>query len=286
MRAGFATASLVFGYWPVFQYNGEPMKKIMKAIGDILSPNDPELVEKTLSRLEQQDQWNDVFSTVLLEMLDGSDSLKTEIRCSLRNVESRLLRAEAVTQAESVLKEKATAFGVGLEKLEAALAAEERATSRTNSAEEQLQTATTLALQARLQAEKAEKEATKATKLLEDAENAFRSAIAQTERTEGLANRAKGEYEEAARTAALALAEAQRAGCRSKEAEDMAIRAKFLFNRVSVVAISSAVVCLLAVMWMAYFLIRTNIALTTAAILSGLAVFGAAFLVAEVRREP
>ena len=36
---------------------------IMKKIGDLVSPNDPELVEKTLARLDEQDRWNDVFST-------------------------------------------------------------------------------------------------------------------------------------------------------------------------------------------------------------------------------
>jgi hypothetical protein len=75
---------------------------IMKAIGDILSPNDPELVEKTLSRLVQQDQWNDVFSTVLLEMLEGNDSLKAEIRKSLREAKGELNRAQQLFKTISV----------------------------------------------------------------------------------------------------------------------------------------------------------------------------------------
>jgi hypothetical protein len=59
-----------------------PAMGIMKKVGEILSPNDPELVEKTLVRIEEQDHWNDVFSTKLIELLDSHDFLKTEIRAS------------------------------------------------------------------------------------------------------------------------------------------------------------------------------------------------------------
>src|ERR1035438_6339326 len=174
---------------------------IMTTIGKILSPNDPELVKKTLRRLEQQDIWNDAFSTALLEILDTKDSLKGEIRKELRGVQKRLSQAEAVTQAESVLKDKAGAFKVGLEKLEAALAAEERATLRANNAGKQLETATTLAGEARLKAERAESQAEEARKHLvqsraatEDAKGILRSAMIQAERTESLADQRSEEH--------------------------------------------------------------------------------------------
>lgn len=42
------------------------MKSLLKAYGDLFSPNDPELVAKTLTRISEQDTWNDVFSTKLI----------------------------------------------------------------------------------------------------------------------------------------------------------------------------------------------------------------------------
>lgn len=74
--------------------------RIMREIGEFLSPNDPELVEKTLTRIAEQDTWNDVFSTKLIELLDNIDLLKTEHRQKLRAVET-------ATQNASVSLEKA-----------------------------------------------------------------------------------------------------------------------------------------------------------------------------------
>ncbi len=74
--------------------------KILKTVGELFAPNDPELVEKTLARLAEQDTWNDVFSTKLIELLDNIDAVKGEIRERMRKVES-------VTQAESLLLEEA-----------------------------------------------------------------------------------------------------------------------------------------------------------------------------------
>jgi hypothetical protein len=73
---------------------------IMKTLGDLLSPNDPELVEKTLARIAKQDTWNDVFSTKLIELLDNIDLLKSEIRAKMRTLES-------VTQTASTSLEHA-----------------------------------------------------------------------------------------------------------------------------------------------------------------------------------
>lgn len=74
-----------------------PGLKILNEIGKIMSPNDPALVEKTLTRLEEQDTWNDVFSTKLIELLDNVDAIKTETRAKLRSLE------EIATQAQSEL---------------------------------------------------------------------------------------------------------------------------------------------------------------------------------------
>jgi hypothetical protein len=100
---------------------------ILKKVGDLLSPSDPELVEKTLARLNEQDTWNDVFSTKLIELLDKLDQIKSEIRQRLRDADKRIQEAESVTQAESILREKAAQFGDASRRLETARAAEERA---------------------------------------------------------------------------------------------------------------------------------------------------------------
>jgi prophage DNA circulation protein len=77
--------------------------KIMKVVGswtELFSPNDPELVEKTLARIAEQDTWNDVFSTKLIELLDNVDQVKSEVRERMRTVES-------VTQTASTSLERA-----------------------------------------------------------------------------------------------------------------------------------------------------------------------------------
>jgi hypothetical protein len=93
---------------------------IMKTVGEIFSPNDPELVEKTLGRLNEQDKWNDVFSTKLIELLDTIDEVKAEIRESLRKADTRLQKAESVSQAEATLLEHAARFGDASQRLEIA----------------------------------------------------------------------------------------------------------------------------------------------------------------------
>lgn len=78
---------------------------IMREFGKLLSPNDPELVEKTLTRIAEQDTWNDVFSTKLIELLDNIDVLKTEHRQKLRAVEAAAQNASAsLGQAEGAHK--------------------------------------------------------------------------------------------------------------------------------------------------------------------------------------
>ena len=70
----------------------------MKNLGRILAPNDPVLVEKTLQRLAEQDTWNDVFSTKLIELLDTNDDLKAQIRESAREANRHF--SEAAQQLE------------------------------------------------------------------------------------------------------------------------------------------------------------------------------------------
>src|SRR6516162_10414453 len=73
----------------------------------IFLPSDPELIQKTLSRLAEQDTWNDVFSTKLIELLDKIDRIKSEIRLQIRKADERFQRAESLTIAESTLLEQA-----------------------------------------------------------------------------------------------------------------------------------------------------------------------------------
>lgn len=62
---------------------------ILKKAAELFSPSDPELVDKTLARLAEQDTWNDVFSTKLIDLLDNIDRLKSEIRQSSRVIDQR-----------------------------------------------------------------------------------------------------------------------------------------------------------------------------------------------------
>jgi hypothetical protein len=119
---------------------------------DIFKPSDPELVEKTLARLNEQDTWNDVFSTKLIELLDKIDQIKSEIRQRLRDADKRIQRAESVTQAESILREKAAQFGDASRRLETAQAAEERAYAAALDAKRSLEKSTVALDEAREQA--------------------------------------------------------------------------------------------------------------------------------------
>jgi isoleucyl-tRNA synthetase len=91
---------------------------VLRKMGEWISPSDPDLVEKTLARLNEQDKWNDVFSTKLIELLDNIDKIKSETRKCLRDVTERLQEAESATQAESLLLDKAKEFGDASQRLE------------------------------------------------------------------------------------------------------------------------------------------------------------------------
>jgi hypothetical protein len=132
---------------------------ILKGLRDLLSPTDPELVEKTLARLNEQDTWNDVFSTKLIELLDNIDIVKHEVR-------ERLRKAESITQAESLLLEKAAKYGDASRRLELAEIAQQQASSLATDAKEQLVKATAALDDAR-------KMAAEARNLAEDANKKF-----------------------------------------------------------------------------------------------------------------
>jgi hypothetical protein len=53
--------------------------QLLKGVANALSPADPELIEKTLERLAEQDMWNDVFSTKLIETLDALETTKSTL---------------------------------------------------------------------------------------------------------------------------------------------------------------------------------------------------------------
>jgi membrane protein involved in colicin uptake len=141
----------------------------MKGLGKLFSPNDPELVEKTLARLNEQDTWNDVFSTKLIELLDKIDQIKSEIRARLRDADKRIQRAEEVTQAESLLLKKAAEFGDASRRLEIAQAAEERASAAALDAKRSLEKATATL-------EEARSKAAHARSMAEDASMRLRAA--------------------------------------------------------------------------------------------------------------
>lgn len=142
---------------------------ILKKVGDLLSPNDPELVEKTLARLNEQDTWNDVFSTKLIELLDKVDQIKREARERLRKADERVQKAESVTQAESLLLEKAARFGDASQRLELAEAAEHRASAFAEDAKNKWERATS-------ELDKARQMAVDARSMAEDAKGRLGSA--------------------------------------------------------------------------------------------------------------
>jgi hypothetical protein len=142
---------------------------ILKNVRDLLSPSDPELVEKTLTRLNEQDTWNDVFSTKLIELLDKIDQVKSEIRQRLREADKRIQKAESVAQAESILMEKAAQFGDASRRLEMAQAAEERASAAALNAKRSFEEATATL-------EEAREEAVHARSMSEDASAKLRTA--------------------------------------------------------------------------------------------------------------
>jgi hypothetical protein len=142
---------------------------ILTELGKLLSPNDPELVQKTVDRINEQDKWNDVFSTKLIELLDKIDQIKSESRERLRKADERIQRAESVTQAESSLFEKAAKLNDALQLLELASAAERRASALAEEAKNRWEHSS-------IRLEEARQTAEAARILAQDASGRFRCA--------------------------------------------------------------------------------------------------------------
>ena len=116
--------------------------KFLKVFGELVSPNDPELVEKTLARLAEQDTWNDVFSTKLIELLDNIDLLKCESRERLRSVESAAQTAsESLNRAECAHKQASQSTLDAKRLLDQSTSQLARAQSRTEEATRQVHAA-------------------------------------------------------------------------------------------------------------------------------------------------
>lgn len=80
-----------------------PGRTILDAAKDFLglfAPKDSEFVKLALNRIDEQDQWNDVFSTKLIELLDNIDAIRGDLRSRMRTI-------EAAVQAESLLIDEA-----------------------------------------------------------------------------------------------------------------------------------------------------------------------------------
>ena len=73
--------------------------KLLGKIGDVVSPNDPEVVRRFEGHVNEQDMWNDLFSTKLIEVLDKIDDIRTDAQTSLRRGESALASAKELTDA-------------------------------------------------------------------------------------------------------------------------------------------------------------------------------------------
>lgn len=151
----------------------------------MFAPEDAEVVAKTIARIDEQDKWNDVFSTKLIELLDNIDGLKKEIR-------DRMRRVESVKFAESLLLDEAART----EALNAKL-------SETEKALEDL----------RLEFQKAKDQYQGAESLRKEASETFAEAASRYRDAKSLAEGASRDYkkaEEIGRSSANAYMESER----------------------------------------------------------------------------
>ena len=157
---------------------------IMKKVGEIFSPNDPELIKRTLARLDEQDRWNDVFSTKLIELLDKQDGMRSDLRHKLTNAATELQAAtDKLVRAENLAADAKRSYG----QAEAHAAA---ATSDLQAAKGKLVGAENLAANAKQSYEEAEERIAAATALLnrttetlKATENLLQKARQQARRT-------------------------------------------------------------------------------------------------------
>jgi myosin heavy subunit len=66
------------------KYAGKRAVETVSAVGKA----DPQVISLVHERLTEQDRWNDVFSTKLIELLDKNDQIRSEIRARLEQLSS------------------------------------------------------------------------------------------------------------------------------------------------------------------------------------------------------
>jgi hypothetical protein len=194
----------------------------------MFTPEDAEVVKKTLARIDEQDRWNDVFSTKLIELLDNIDGLKKEIR-------ERMRRVESIKFAESVLLDEASKtenLNLKLAETEKALEALRR---EFQAAKLQYTGAGRLRNEARESLAQAEARYGEAKGSADEAERAYRisehagkSSVNAYKESERQLLRASHELREAAKSsteAAASFSSASQLLARSEEAQERASRA-------------------------------------------------------------
>lgn len=72
-----------------------------KAISTVnaISKADPQVIELVDKRMAEQDKWNDVFSTKLIELLDKSDTVRADIRKRLNQIAAASRAQEELVRA-------------------------------------------------------------------------------------------------------------------------------------------------------------------------------------------
>jgi hypothetical protein len=84
------------------------MKKGRELLDKVVNaplPKDNEQLRLTVERLDQQDVWNDVFSTKLIEVLDKIDGVRSSVRASLDETETaRGDAAQKLNDLESLMR--------------------------------------------------------------------------------------------------------------------------------------------------------------------------------------
>jgi len=109
-------------YAPQVLNGGPPSRSLLDAANKFLrflAPKDSAFVKLALERVDEQDKWNDVFSTKLIELLDNIDTVKSELRKRMRAIESAV-------RAEEYLAEQGTKAAAVTERASAVVSAAER----------------------------------------------------------------------------------------------------------------------------------------------------------------
>jgi hypothetical protein len=174
-----------------------------KGIGyvDRLSKADPQVISLVNERLSEQDKWNDVFSTKLIELLDNNDAIRSEIRRRLDQITAASRSQQDLIRAA----EEHRALNVDYQKTSAMLSA----------AQEKFVRAETILLDA---AELRERSAA-----YEGAERQLAEAREALQKFAPVLEEAKTKFQEAQQTASEVLRKAERfsdgAEAAGKEAE-------------------------------------------------------------------